>query len=401
MTDSITYTTFFHSVKHKESPSFQFINSRNYIIVPMICILIGVVPPSEKSLEIVKDTISTVDGIPVEWRDHSIANDEGTPTLIIEALTEASPTEVIEEVQAKMKQEIRDDENQKTKVSCEIWATAPAPLPLQPLNGYEDVLKYRNNVSSWIDWADGTMQKWGIIVQEKILSSNQLEQLSSIVYDAITQTEKTFKEHRPDIQIGKDSFCFKEIASRNLERFDLRLTDDETINLVDKYIFQHEDVSLLLQRSLGPLSDIDYDISVVYSRPGACTQGWHADGSHQTGANDAGWTEDGWKTQLEDPYAICMFLPLIDLNDDVGFTQFWPGSHRSKDFLGFGQVANIIESTFDGKCNAGDGVWYDYRVLHRGMPNKSNMIRPVLQVIFKKKWYIEKANYGKENVVKQ
>ena len=368
----------------------------------MICILIGVVPPSEKSWEIVKDTILTVNDIPVEWRDHSIANDEGTPTLIIQALTEASPTKVVEEVQAKIKQEIRDNKNQNTKVSCEIWATAPAPLPLQPRNGYEDILKYKSNDSTiWTDWAEKTIRKWGIITQEKILHSNQLTKLSSLVHDAITQTEKTFEKHRPDIQIGKDSFCFKEIASRNLERFDLRLKDDETVNFVDKHIFHHADVSLLLQRSLGLLSDIDCDISVVYSRPGACAQGWHADGSHQTGANDAGWTEDGWRTQLEDPYAICLFLPLIDLNDNVGFTQFWPGSHRSKNFLGFGQVANITESTFDGKCNAGDGVWYDYHLLHRGMPNKSNMIRPVLQVIFKKKWYIEKANYGQETIVKQ
>ena len=61
-------------------------------------------------------------------------------------------------------------------------------------------------------------------------------------------------------------------------------------------------------------------------------------------------------------------------------------------------MAELIETTFDGKCNAGDAVFYDYRLFHRGMPNNSDIIRPVLQVIFKKKWYVEKANYGEETI---
>ena len=58
-------------------------------------------------------------------------------------------------------------------------------------------------------------------------------------------------------------------------------------------------------------------------------------------------------------------------------------------------------STFDAKGAAGDGVWYDYRTMHRGMPNKSQVVRPVVQIIFKKKWYVERANYGDETIAKE
>ena len=119
---------------------------------------------------------------------------------------------------------------------------------------------------------------------------------------------------------------------------------------------------------------------------------------HQKGANDAGWDDDGWKMRLSHSYAFCLFIPLIDLDDETGFTQFWPGSHRSRNLVGFGKVAEVTRATLDGKGPAGCGIWYDYRLLHRGMPNESNVLRPVLQVIFKKKWYVERSNYGSEPI---
>jgi len=43
-----------------------------------------------------------------------------------------------------------------------------------------------------------------------------------------------------------------------------------------------------------------------------------------------------------DPYALCVFVPLIDLDQDVGFTQFWPGSHRYNGLWGFGGAATSL-----------------------------------------------------------
>ena len=137
---------------------------------------------------------------------------------------------------------------------------------------------------------------------------------------------------------------------------------------------------------------------MVYSKPGAPNQGWHADGDHQKGASDAGWDADGWKAHLAETYALCLFIPLIDLDGETGYTQFWPASHRNKGLAGFGPVAEITAATWDGKCRAGDAIWYDYRLMHRGMGNTSDAIRPVVQILFKKAWYSERRNYGEESL---
>jgi ectoine hydroxylase-related dioxygenase (phytanoyl-CoA dioxygenase family) len=238
------------------------------------------------------------------------------------------------------------------------------------------------------------------MVQEKVLDQERIKELRSLVDQAIERVEEKLTTYRPNITIGKDNFNFREIASRNLERFDLRVTDHETCDFVQTYIMDHPVVKNALHHNLGDDSEINFDISLVYSKPGACAQGWHADGDHQKGGKDAGWSVNGWKTQLSGAYAFCLFIPLIDLNDEVGFTQFWPKSHYSRDLAGFGKVAELSKTTFDGKCAAGDAVWYDYRLMHRGMPNKSqDKIRPVLQVIFKKKWYVETSNFTEESII--
>jgi ectoine hydroxylase-related dioxygenase (phytanoyl-CoA dioxygenase family) len=141
----------------------------------------------------------------------------------------------------------------------------------------------------------------------------------------------------------------------------------------------------------------------VYSRPGAGAQGWHADGSHRPGAADAAWQDDGKVQRLTTPYAICLFVPLIDLNDEVGYTQFWPGSHANCQLVGLGPFAQVTQSVWNSDgCLAGDGVWYDYRLMHQGMHHEKNSsvpLRPIVQIIFKQKWYVERANYGVESIV--
>uniref|UniRef100_A0A7S1Y5H0 Phytanoyl-CoA dioxygenase n=1 Tax=Grammatophora oceanica TaxID=210454 RepID=A0A7S1Y5H0_9STRA len=237
-----------------------------------------------------------------------------------------------------------------------------------------------------------------MLLQTRILDADQITELRTKVEFAISNVEALLSSRRPEIAYGKDNFHFREIASRGGERFDLRLLDADAKDFVRQHVFGNPRVTSFLSNALGSPNEIDFDTSVVYSRPGARTQGWHADGDHQRGATDAGWETDGWNARLANAYALCVFIPLIDLDDDVGFTQFWPASHRNRDLMGFGKVAELAQATYDGKCSAGDGIWYDYRLFHRGMPNSSTVVRPVLQVIFKKKWYVEKANYGVEPI---
>ena len=99
------------------------------------------------------------------------------------------------------------------------------------------------------------------------------------------------------------------------------------------------------------------------------------------------------------PYALCVFVPLIDLDQSTGFTQFWPGSHVTDKLLGFGAAAEVLGGTVDGVCTAGSAIVYDYRTMHRGMPNVTRDVeRPVLQFVYHASTYQERTNYYGESL---
>ena len=410
--------------------------------MPSRCHVIGLSPPSDDlwEREYLRTNVTLVGAEDaVRWRDeYSLAPDTEQQnncwTLLLSCVSDDSVAseDVVAAVEAALAKR-RPTTTTSSHYFCELWVSAPAPLPLRPNGGYDCIRSSASsNGSDDMQQASATLREYGMVVQPNILRrTNQQQQLPAlrrIVDAAMARAEAALARHRPAIQMGRDSFVFREMASRDLERFDLRLDGapgarefveqyllglgtDEAAAAVEEHLPHSSPTSTipaLLNEILGGSSypdEIDFDISVVYSRPGACAQKWHADGAHQAGAPDAGWEEeDGWKSStLAPPYALCLFLPLIDLNAAVGFTQFWPGSHRHRDLMGFGPAAEVVGATFDGICKAGDGIWYDYRLWHRGMANdiSSETIRPVVQVVFKKKWYIERANYGEESIVKE
>ena len=53
----------------------------------------------------------------------------------------------------------------------------------------------------------------------------------------------------------------------------------------------------------------------------------------------------------------------------------------------------------DAIVPAGSAVLYDYRCMHRGMPNQSaDTERPILQFLYHKKSYVERDNYGQTSL---
>lgn len=378
----------------------------------MICVLLGIVPPLDNDIReqlwgqvtSIKssdydeyDENSNGEFQKIQWASHSLIEDDdagGVLTLLMTVNTEAPPETVVSSVQEAI------NRGGETNYTCELWASAPAPLPIK--NGRQKMLEITDALEA-ADIYQG-MRKWGVLVQRNVVScsdddsseaDNDFQYLKHQVTLAIATIDEQLRIHRPNIKVGEDNFLFREIASRSPHRFDLRLDSNEWITeWIQTRLLSQKMVSIVLNQCLG--DDIDFDVSVVYSCPGAPHQGWHADGKHQRGAQDAGWEN----SSLADAYALCLFIPLMNLDETVGYTQFWPGSHRYRDLLGFGKVAEITKTCWNGFGRAGDGIWYDYRLFHRGMPNTSNNItRPVLQVIFKKKWYVEKDNYGEESVI--
>ncbi|GAX17267.1 hypothetical protein FisN_10Lh124 [Fistulifera solaris] len=229
----------------------------------------------------------------------------------------------------------------------------------------------------------------GLLVCHTRVDEQSLDGIRNTTYRFIQRVEDYFAKNHPDIDYQNGDFLFQEIGSRSGLRYDIRVD-----------IFGDEEWSALRQvaTETGPWFNLVQDVfgagnwkveaNVIYSKPGAQNQGWHCDGGHlQAEADENGHGH-------APPYALCVFLPLIDLNSAVGFTQFFLGSHKTSQLVGFGPAAKWLAADFDGILCAGQSVLYDYRLMHRGMANHSEKIRPIIQFLYTKPFYTETKNYG-------
>ena len=270
-------------------------------------------------------------------------------------------------------------------LKIEILLTAP---------GYVPLLKRKQTLKDLV-WDNlETFHEMGLAICP---STVDVSSIYEQVMDFIEEVQTLFATHYPEINYEQDPFVFKEIGSRGGLRYDALLNlddnDDDRWSCVRQMATQTGPWLHQMDTIFGKDQWKVAGVSVVYSRPGAQHQGWHSDGQHL--GEEA--YHDG--TGHADPYAACVFLPLIDLNVEVGFTQFFLKSHKSN-LAGFGDTSHLfLEADFDGTLNAGQPIIYDYRLMHRGMPNNSSStVRPLLQFLYSKHFYEEKNNYGIKSI---
>ena len=211
---------------------------------------------------------------------------------------------------------------------------------------------------------------------------DDLARLVAVAERRVASAEKALHANHPDIRVGDDVFAFREMGSRGGRRFDLLFPKpewdvDETTEARTDAAFVRDFatrapwvptlVEPVLGKNDGKNDDDDdddkrcvdrkgprdasspepprrhrsnawwCDVSVVYSKPGAPAQDWHCDGRHLAGEARADYAGAG----AAPPYAVCVFCPLIDLGEDVGFTRFWAGSHVADGLIGFGAAAEV------------------------------------------------------------
>ena len=137
----------------------------------------------------------------------------------------------------------------------------------------------------------------------------------------------------------------------------------------------------------------------IYATPGASGQNWHTDGPLASLRDDDAM-----------PYAINVFVPLVDVNSSNG-TQFVPGTHRPSaidkradkthnatgDAIAVDAPADVLARTVSKlvpSASVGEAVLFDYRVVHRGMPNNTSAFRPLLYTTFTRRWYAGDENFS-------
>lgn len=124
-------------------------------------------------------------------------------------------------------------------------------------------------------------------------------------------------------------------------------------------------------------------MAAVFATPGAQAQRDHRDFPN---------IYDGFGDAVRPPYAVTVAVPLVPLDELTGSTRLWVGTH-----LGGGIDANHKSGPVVPMIALGDCYFIDYRLLHGGMPNRSNIVRPIMLNIYFRKWFRDNGhNYSSD-----
>ena len=105
------------------------------------------------------------------------------------------------------------------------------------------------------------------------------------------------------------------------------------------------------------------------------------------------------------PYAVTMVVPLVDIDEQTGTTAIWEGSHKQSDdqnsedrFKLLGRLMQEPDYSMAAKPlpRQGDVYLMDYRVIHGGLANRSQIDRPILYVVYSRPWFRDGFNFGKQ-----
>ena len=101
-------------------------------------------------------------------------------------------------------------------------------------------------------------------------------------------------------------------------------------------------------------------------------------------------------------YALTMVVPLIDLTPETGTTAIWEGSHRGSERFELLQRLMGKPDLADAAvpyAKRGDAYLMDYRVIHGGMANRSEVARPILYIVYSRPWFRDGFNFKSQQSV--
>jgi Phytanoyl-CoA dioxygenase (PhyH) len=122
--------------------------------------------------------------------------------------------------------------------------------------------------------------------------------------------------------------------------------------------------------------------TAVISLPGSQDQRLHKD-------HPALFPHTEWHFTLP-CFAAQIIIPLVPLDEFTGTTRFYKGTHRVAT-----EHAEELGAQ-DPMVPLGSCVLNDYRCAHRGLGNRSQVVRPILTLIYNRPWFRDFKNYGRQ-----
>jgi hypothetical protein len=190
------------------------------------------------------------------------------------------------------------------------------------------------------------------------------------------------------------SFQYNEVASRCLGRLDIRYKMNEPPFSEDEVV-SNKFIKPVVHSLLGKDAKLVY-AGLILSFPLSADQPFHQDGTALFEDNEFPIH------QKLPPYALNVFIPLDDVTEELGPTEFCVGSHYREEAI---KVMKYLESGDEKSAKViapllktGDALIYDYRVCHRGTQNLAEKTRPMLYLMYSRPWFSEFINFSDEKL---
>jgi hypothetical protein len=255
-----------------------------------------------------------------------------------------------------------------------------------------------------MDGSTASLDRCGVVGIRNTSSSSSHSAYTAALDQVLEHAVKWFEtlysrlvelQTRPSSPQSSTKFRYREIMQRDKYRFDFVLDDtlsNDGVNREDNDAgassvccwdtLEREGKWMdLIHEALGD-DAVRVKVGCVLSLPGALEQYWHSDGEHRRSSKGEQGPEMGPGGARNDPPTVlCVFVPLVQLTEETGCTEFWSGSHRYDRLLAKKGEHALPGGTM-GLVERGDAVAYDYRIVHRGTANRSDRARPIAYYLY-------------------
>lgn len=114
----------------------------------------------------------------------------------------------------------------------------------------------------------------------------------------------------------------------------------------------------------------------------------------EPGGGPTPWHQDQYYWPIETHKTITMWMPLVDIDVDMGMLTFASGSQKKGSVFSY-EISDESENEFDKfvrennfeisrakSMKAGDATWHTGYTIHNAPGNKSNLMREVFTIIY-------------------
>jgi len=250
-------------------------------------------------------------------------------------------------------------------------------LDLIPIETGEQDLELETTIDTCVELGPSLLDKLGVFSMKSAIQHPRLLEVQCKAKDNFDTVHRIYKQLQINGTLVHGGY--REICCRDGDRFDVGYRMDEE---PFKSLAREGSWCEVVKKILGEDMHLERCGMVV------ATGGNVGSGSDQEWHTDVGQLFEGGPNLP--CHCLSVFIPLVNMSDDNGPTEFSLGTHMDAEEYPHGEVSMI--------CEAGTAIIFDSRVLHRGTANHTTQDRPVLYFQYAKSWFQDPLNYRYEGM---